>query len=106
MPDIHLEHLTLDDLKKLQKDVAKAIATFEARKRKEARAKVEAVAQELGYSLEELTDGKVRKAKSVVAAKYRHPEDLSLTWSGRGRQPAWFKAALANGSSLEELEVS
>jgi DNA-binding protein H-NS len=37
----------------MQKDVAKAIATFEDRQKAEARAKVEALARELGYSLAE-----------------------------------------------------
>ena len=103
---IDLEKLSLEELQELQKDVVKTIASFEARKRQEARDQVTALAQELGFSLEELVDRKARKPKAAVATKYRHPKDPSLTWSGRGRQPAWFKTALANGSSLEELEVS
>lgn len=103
---IGLEKLSLEELQELRKDVVKTIASFEARKRQEARDQVAALAQELGFSLEELVDRKARKPKAAVAAKYRHPKDPSPTWSGRGRQPAWFKAALASGSSLEELEVS
>jgi len=30
----------------------------------------------------------------AVAPKYRSPEDPSITWSGRGRAPEWFKTAL------------
>jgi DNA-binding protein H-NS len=26
--------------------------------------------------------------------KYRHPENAELTWSGRGKQPGWLRAAL------------
>lgn len=40
------------------------------------------------------------KAKAGVA--YRCPATGS-TWSGRGMQPAWVKAALANGKTLAEL---
>ena len=42
-----------------------------------------------------------RKKKSV--AKYR---DVSgKTWSGRGRKPGWFVAALAEGKTLESMSV-
>jgi DNA-binding protein H-NS len=34
------------------------------------------------------------KRRSKVAPKYRNPADPSQTWSGRGRQPRWFNAAL------------
>lgn len=106
MSVIDLDSLELDELKKLQKDVAKAITSFEARKLKEARATVTAAAQELGYSLEELVGGKVKGAKSAAAPKYRHPENAELTWSGRGRQPAWFKEAIAGGASPDDLAIS
>ncbi|HWH75071.1 MAG TPA: ParB/RepB/Spo0J family partition protein [Methylibium sp.] len=36
------------------------------------------------------------------AVKYRCPATGS-TWSGRGLQPAWVRAALANGKTLDEL---
>jgi len=54
MADYDLEALSLSELKKMQKDVAKAISTFEDRQKAEARAKVEAFARDLGYSLAEL----------------------------------------------------
>ncbi|MCI5095115.1 MAG: H-NS histone family protein [Rhodobacteraceae bacterium] len=105
MSAIDLDSLELGELKELQKDVAKAIASFEARKLKEARAKVTAAAQELGYSLEELVGGKAKGTKPAATPKYRHPENAELTWSGRGRQPAWFKEAVAGGVSPDDLEI-
>jgi DNA-binding protein H-NS len=44
MADYDLEALSLTELKKLQKDVAKAISTFEDRQKAEARAEVAAMA--------------------------------------------------------------
>ena len=44
MTDIKWDMLSLDELKDIQKKAAKAIASFEARKRKEALAAVEAKA--------------------------------------------------------------
>ena len=54
MADFDLEALSLSELKKMQKDIAKAISTFEDRQKAEARTKVEAVAREMGYSPAEL----------------------------------------------------
>lgn len=39
-----------------------------------------------------------------VAAKYRHAE-TGETWSGRGLQPKWLKAALASGGKLSDFAV-
>jgi hypothetical protein len=44
----------LDDLKKLSRDVEKAIASFEDRKRREARKAMEKVAREYGLSVEDV----------------------------------------------------
>jgi len=49
MADYDLEALSLSELKKMQKDVAKAISTFEDRQKGEARAMVEAVARDMAF---------------------------------------------------------
>jgi hypothetical protein len=38
--------------------------------------------------------------------KYRNPENPAETWSGKGSRPAWVEAALAEGKSLESLEIA
>ncbi|WP_306602518.1 H-NS family nucleoid-associated regulatory protein [Azonexus sp.] len=38
--------------------------------------------------------------------KYCHPNMSDLQWSGKGRQPKWVEAYLANGGSLVSLEVA
>ena len=43
--------------------------------------------------------------RRLRAVKYRCPATGS-TWSGRGLQPAWVKAALANGRSLADLQAA
>ncbi|WP_104017773.1 H-NS histone family protein [Roseovarius nitratireducens] len=105
MTDFDLEALSLPELKKMQKDIAKAISNFEDRQKAVARTKVEAVAREMGYSLAELigTDGKPKRTR--VAPKYRHPENPDVTWSGRGRKPQWFVDALAAGTPAGDLEI-
>jgi len=49
MADYDLEALSLTALKKMEKDVVKAISTYEDRQKAEARTKVEPVAREVGY---------------------------------------------------------
>ena len=105
MADYDLEALSLSELKKMLKDVAKAISTYQNRQKVEALAKVEAFARELGYSLAELVGTETKTARSPVAAKYRHPENPALTWSGRGRRPQWFVEALAGGGTAGDMEI-
>ncbi|MCJ1900192.1 MULTISPECIES: hypothetical protein [Paracoccus] len=54
MADIDLNALSLAELKQLEKNVAKAIASFEDRRKAEAPAAAEAVAKEHGFSLSDL----------------------------------------------------
>ena len=89
----------------MQKDVTKAISTFEDRQKAEARAKVEALARDLGYSLAELVGTETKSSRAPAAAKYRHPENSALTWSGRGRKPQWFVDALEAGKTAGDLVV-
>tara|TARA_R110002033_G_scaffold74150_1_gene125397 strand:- start:120 stop:440 length:321 start_codon:yes stop_codon:yes gene_type:complete len=105
MADYDLEALSLPELKKMQKDIAKAISTFEDRQKVEARAKVEAVAREMGYSLAELVGTDSKPKRIPVAPKYQHPENPDVTWSGRGRKPKWFVDALATGTPAGDLEI-
>lgn len=44
-----------------------------------------------------------RKTTRKVAVKYR--DGAGNEWSGRGRRPGWFVAALEAGRSIEGLEV-
>ena len=105
MADYDLEALSLSELKKMQKDVARAISTFEDRQKAEARAKVEALARDLGFSLAELVGTATKSSRAPAAAKYRHPENPAITWSGRGRKPQWFVDALAAGTTAGDLEI-
>lgn len=103
MADMNLENMSLDELKALYKEIDKAINSYEARKLNEARAVLEAKARELGVSLSAVMGVSGRSKKSVVTAKYRHPENASLTWTGRGRTPRWVVEYEAQGGSRDDL---
>ena len=76
------------------------------RKKREAIAELEEKARAMGFSLAELTGiaPKIRK-RSPAVAKYAHPADKTDTWSGRGRKPRWFAAALKAGKAPEDLAI-
>ncbi|WP_225027473.1 H-NS histone family protein [Xinfangfangia pollutisoli] len=101
--DIDLNTLSLKELKDLQAQVAKAISGFADRKKKEALAALEEKARDMGFSLAELTGVSAGRKRTVSAAKYRNPENPSETWTGRGRQPRWYAAAIKAGKSPEEM---
>lgn len=105
MTEIDLNDLSLAELKTLEKDVAKAIAYFEGRKKAEAIAALEERAKEFGFKLEELTGLAPTKKRPASEAKYVHPENPSVTWSGHGRKPQWINAGLAAGKSLEDFAI-
>ncbi|MFC3058580.1 H-NS histone family protein [Paenirhodobacter populi] len=105
MPEIDFNALDLSELKKLEKDVAKAISSFEQRRKAEALAALEERAKEFGFSLSELTGLASEKTRTPAVAKYRHPENPALTWSGRGRKPQWIIDALSAGKSLGDLAI-
>lgn len=101
-----LSALSLKELTKLQSELRKAIETFEARRKREAMDQLSARARELGFTLEELIHGATEKApRAAPMPRYRNPDQPFDTWSGRGRQPKWFAAALAAGKTPDDLTI-
>ena len=114
MEKIDLTKITLDDLiansfselALLQELVQKAIESKKHLEKEEAREKIKSIAEESGFSLNELfTNGKIKASKTKAPIKYRDPDDPSLTWSGRGRKPKWIGTYLASGKLLVDIEI-
>ena len=103
---IELDHLSLKELKDLQAQVARAIASFVDRKKKDALAELENKARELGFSLAELTGvAPAPRKRTAAGAKDANPANSADTWSGRGRKPRWFAEALASGKTPDDLLI-
>ncbi len=100
-----LNSLSMKELKELQSQVAKAIAEFEERRKRQALAELEEKAKAMGFSLAELTGAVKTRKRSPSVAKYANPADKSDTWSGRGRKPRWFSEALAKGKKPQDLAI-
>ena len=109
MAKIELSKMSDSELQALRKDIDREMEKSAERNRKEALAAIEAKAKEMGFTLQDLTGSgskKAKKAKKAPApAKYRHPENSELTWSGRGRQPRWIKEGLESGKAMEEYAI-
>jgi DNA-binding protein H-NS len=107
---INLKRLTSKQLDQLA-------AQVEEHKRDRQRVSVEALRKKIlaliqaeGMTLEGVlgTGFAGRQAKAVkrpVAQKYRNPAHPAETWSGRGRQPRWYAAALKAGKSQRSLLI-
>lgn len=76
--------------------------------RADAISKVRALMDEYGLSVADLSTrgpAKTRGGKgNKVAAKYRN-KATGDTWSGRGLQPKWLKAALGEGAKLSDFAI-
>lgn len=99
--------------KELQSLIANAEAQMHAAKSnqvQELRKKIDTLLANAGLTLADVyptRGGKTKAGKrGVVAPKYRNPEDPSQTWTGRGKRPLWFAAAIKKrGVTAESLLI-
>ena len=105
-----LEQMTHDELISLRDEIDQRLKQLEKARRKEALAAAKEAAGKMGFALEELIGAapSARSQKSASAKgvpKYAHPENPSITWTGKGRQPNWVKEHLSKGGKLEDLSI-
>jgi len=102
-----LEKMTHMELEKLRADVESAMTVAKRRAKKDAKQAAEAAAAKFGFTLAELMPGSAGKGAKhkTAAAKYANPSDPAQTWTGKGRQPKWYKDAIAAGTNPSKLEV-
>lgn len=107
MANVNLTKMNLKDLLTLQADVEQAIDEARLRERQELLSKMEELAHEAGFSINELVGGKGRgKGRTTVsAAKYANPDNRAETWTGRGRKPNWLVEKLKKGASVEDFAI-
>ncbi len=110
---IDLKGMSRKELEKLQKDVDKALTRISDKELKAVRDEAAKLAAKHGYTLADITgDAPVKKARKIATepktkapAKYANPTDKTQTWTGKGRQPTWFKDAVASGTAPEAMEI-
>lgn len=70
------------------------------------REKIVNLAKTEGFTIDELFGaGRKPAAGKKVKPKYRNPQAPNETWSGRGKRPRWFVAALGAGKKEKDLLI-
>jgi DNA-binding protein H-NS len=102
---------SLQDLLAQRAEIEKKIQDVQREERAAAIAKVRALMSEFGLTAADISGkspvarpGATTKPAGKVAVKYRNAA-TGETWTGRGLQPKWLKAALAGGAKIEEFAV-
>jgi len=107
-----ISKLTTKELEALLKRLPKEINKRKQQEKSKLVDHITQIASERGYTLKDLIGKAPPSAKSKkarrrkpVPVKYRHPEQVDLTWTGRGRKPHWVTKWLDEGKRLEMLAV-
>ena len=103
MSEINLDEFSIEQLKSLKTDIDDAIERRQTLELIELRDQIDALIDASPFSLEEVLEA--RPARKPILPKYQHPDDSSLTWTGRGRKPLWVIEQLENGQTLETLAI-
>lgn len=114
MATIDLSGYNLSELRGLMYDIEKEIKDRQVQEMKKAREQIQAIAQGLGVTVEDLLGGSGAKVAgkgkggsgAKVEAQYRNPADASQTWTGRGRQPKWVAEGIAGGKTLDDFRIA
>jgi DNA-binding protein H-NS len=103
---------SLQDLLDRKAELEREIEATRRQERADAISKVKALMSEYGLTMADLASkggtpkspGGAGRGGGKVAVKYRNAA-TGDTWSGRGLQPKWLKAALAAGRKIDEFDV-
>lgn len=80
-------------------------------KRSQLAERWKAEALEAGLTVDAVLERSEKTVSNPTRAKrgvkrYQHPDNPSITWSGRGRRPSWVVNHIAAGGEIDELLVS
>jgi len=96
-------------------EIRQAKVAIDEKNREDTRVAMAALAQKMGYSVDELYPSqklprKVKAKRAYTKASsgtiYTNPANETQTWNGNGRPPKWFKQALTDGATKESMSRS
>lgn len=100
-----LSTLAMSELRKLQDKVQHELNSREREDLNKAREQIMVIAQQAGIPLKQLILDGLHPRAAKVAVRYRHPDNATEQWTGRGRQPLWVKRWVESGKSIDLLRV-
>lgn len=106
-----LANLSLDELLSLQHRAAAEVTARQSADKDKAKQEILAIASKFGIEVKFGGSSpvpkvaKVAKTRGTVAAKYRHPDNSALTWTGRGRSPVWVAEWKTQHGSLAGITI-
>ena len=104
-----ISKLSVEELKRLQVEAEALIVSKKDQAIEDAYDQIVAIADGLGFSIEELLElGEQKRKKTTrkaVEPRYRNKNNPEQTWTGRGKQPRWLVAELEKGAKLEDFLI-
>lgn len=101
---IDVGNLSEKQLKDLIRKAKGRMKNMDKEKLAKVKAKVNAVLKAEGVTFAQVYGRKRGGKTGKVAAKYRNPNGVE-TWSGRGKRPRWYLAALKAGKKEKDLLI-
>ena len=103
MPTIDLTTMTSQELEELAHAIiARELHQRDHQEKREVTTRIRE-AKSVGVTVDIALAAKTSES---ALPKYRHPDDPTKTWTSRGKRPGWLTALLAEGRTLEEMEIS
>lgn len=110
--NIDVESLSFEQLQALQKSAEKALQKQKQQKIDVLRTELEAKIRESGFTVREVFADLIPERPATplgirkpAKPKFFNPQDPSVTWSGRGKQPHWYRDHVAAGRSVDDIRI-
>ena len=98
----NIENMSFAELAAMQSRIERAKIERQGVERMALRQKLTDMANEHGFDIRDLFDGRGKGKRGKVAVKYRDSKNPANTWTGRGRMPRWMTAATKGGTAKKE----
>lgn len=98
-----ISNLTAAEIVQLQKDLKERLNEQVREEQLELVDRIRGLIEDSGFEYRAFTSFLHDELRKRVV-KYRHPEDETLTWSGRGRWPFWLRELVDSGVGVDKSD--
>ena len=100
------QNLSENELQAVIENAEKALKAKKEKKRREVLQQIKELAASIDVTVDIIESDRRSARKGVkVPIKYRHPDDASKVWTGRGVTPKWLQELLDSGRDRAEFEI-